>query len=57
MKRIDILQVVVWYCTIGNFVCVFCGIDAKTIHEFMKPEPRIQAELIAKRSSDRSIGQ
>jgi hypothetical protein len=47
MKRFEFLQLVALYCTIANFWCVFFGIDANTVRQFINPDRTGQSELIA----------
>jgi hypothetical protein len=49
MKRLESLQLVALYCTISNFWCIFFGIDANTVRQFINPDRTVQSELIASR--------
>jgi hypothetical protein len=49
MKRLETLQMVALYCTIANCWCVFFGIDANTVRQFINPDRTVESELIASR--------
>jgi hypothetical protein len=49
MKRFELLQLVALYCTIANFWCVFFGIDANTVRQFINPDRTVRSESIATR--------
>jgi hypothetical protein len=49
MDNFQRLQIIACACTIANFLCVFCGVDANTMRQFMNPDRTVQSESIASR--------
>jgi hypothetical protein len=49
MDNFQRLQIIACACTIANFCCVFFGIDANTVRQFINPDRTVRSESIATR--------